>query len=99
MLMGVICGVEMGLGLAGVPHQSGGGGRNAVPCAVKLTPEKRNKPEKDMKKYNWQPLLLSSQLLLQHHIRCGRHTQVRARWQTGFIVRGKRECIRAVRQR
>ena len=24
MLMGVICGVEMGLGLAGVPHQSGG---------------------------------------------------------------------------
>ena len=24
MLMGVVCGVEMGLGLAGVPHQSGG---------------------------------------------------------------------------
>ena len=39
-----------GLGLAGVPHQSGGGGRYAVPCAVKLTPEIRNKPEKDMKK-------------------------------------------------
>ena len=67
MLMGVICGVEMGLGLGwrAAPVRRGGG-RYAVPCAVKLTPEIRNKPEKDMKKYDWQPLLLSSQLPLQH---------------------------------
>jgi alanine-glyoxylate transaminase/serine-glyoxylate transaminase/serine-pyruvate transaminase len=27
MLMGALCGVEMGLSLAGVPHQSGGAAR------------------------------------------------------------------------
>ena len=50
MLMGVICGVEMGFGLGWRAAPVRGGGRYAVPCAVKLTPEIRNKPEKDMKK-------------------------------------------------